>query len=75
MESLLETLINIVCLLIGVEIGQKASKGEKPTITTPNKIITAIKENKERKKEEELNAKMLENINNYNGTAFGQKDL
>lgn len=75
MESILGTLINIMCFLIGVEIGQKTSKGEKVTITTPNKIITAIKENKERKKEEELNAKMLENINNYNGTAFGQKDL
>lgn len=75
MEALLETLINIVCLLIGVEIGQKTSKGEKVTIPAPTKIITEIKENRERKMEEELNAKMLDNINNYNGTALGQKDL
>lgn len=75
MESLLGTLINIICLLIGVEIGQKTSKGEKVTIPTPTKIITEIKENRERKMEEELNAKMLDNINNYNGTALGQKDL
>ena len=75
MEALLETIINIMCLLIGVRIGQKTSKGEEITIPTPNKIITEIKENRERKMEEELNAKMLENINNYNGTALGQKDL
>ncbi len=75
MESIIETIINVLCLLIGVKIGQKATKGEELTIPTPTKIITEIKENRERKMEEELNAKILENIDNYNGTSAGQKDL
>ena len=75
MESIIETIINVLCLLIGVKIGQKASKGEEITIPTPAKIITEIKENRERKMEDELNAKMLDNINNYDGTSAGQKDL
>lgn len=75
MESIIETIINVLCLLIGVKIGQKTTKGEEITIPTPTKIITEIKENRERKMEEELNAKILENIDNYNGTSAGQKDL
>lgn len=75
MEAILETIINVVCLLIGVRIGQKTSKGEEITIPTPTKVIGEIKENRERKIEDEMNAKMLENINNYNGTSLGQKDL
>lgn len=75
MESIIETIINVLCLLIGVKIGQKTSKGEEITIPTPAKIITEIKENRERKMEDELNAKMLDNINNYDGTSAGQKDL
>jgi len=70
-----QTVVCILCLLIGVRIGQKTSKGEDIVIPTPNKIITEIRENRERKAEEEMNARILENINNYNGTALGQKDL
>ena len=58
-----------------MRIGQKTSKGEEITIPTPTKVINEIKENRERKIEDEMNAKMLENINNYNGTSLGQKDL
>ena len=73
------SILNIGCFFIGLKIGLKVSKGEEPKITDPIKAVEDYKEEKEEKKEsrkqkEELQI-MLENINNYDGTGSGQKDL
>ena len=70
-------IMNIASLIIGVNVGLKAGKGE--SIDLPNinpvKVFSEIKESKETEAERRMNEIMLENINNYDGTGLGQKDL
>ena len=70
-------IMNIVSLIIGVKVGLKAGKGEAielPEIN-PVKAFSEYKDSKEYEAERKRNEIMLENINNYDGTALGQKDL
>lgn len=72
------SLSNIACFFIGAKVGQKVVKGETleaPTIPNPIKAIEEYKESKEIKKNQEKLNTMLENINNYDGTDLGQKDI
>lgn len=68
---------NLLAFLIGARTAQKAHKGEEIELPNINPVkayeehIGRIQANKE---QEELNT-MLENINNYDGTALGQKDV
>lgn len=70
-------LISALNFLLGARTTQKASRGEEiklPTVN-PMEIKNRHTEKIEAEKEEiELNT-MLENINNYNGTALGQKNI
>lgn len=65
--------------VIGAKVGQAASKGESITIPNP---IEAVKEHKEQKEaqkaaEREQNRidAILRNIDNYDGTGYGQEDV
>ena len=67
---------NLICLAIGLMIGMRLSKGE-----TLNPI-EAIKEHKakaeakrEAKEEQNMIDTILRNIDNYDGTGFGQMDV
>lgn len=72
---------NIVCFVIGAKLGQIAAKGKDIVIPEVNPI-KAIKEHNERR-EAEVEAEMeqsridtiLQNIEGYDGTPFGQKDV
>ena len=72
-------IMNILCFFIGAKVGQKVIKGEDIKLPNPIKAIEETKETWEFKKEqEEENERLqieLENINNYNGTPLGQKDI
>lgn len=72
-------IMNILCFFIGAKVGQKVIKGEDIKLPNPIKVIEETKETWEFKKEqEEANERLqieLENINNYNGTPLGQKDI
>ena len=63
--------------LLGARTSQKAYKKEEIKMPTLNPV-KAFQEHTERaeqtKKEKEYNT-MLENINNYDGTGLGQKDI
>ena len=69
--------MNLLAFLIGARTAQKAHRGEEIKMPTLNPIkaydehIEHIRASKE---EEEKNI-MLENINNYNGTPLGQRDV
>lgn len=67
----------IACFITGARVGQKVVKGQEisPIIKSPGRIITEIKENKEREKEIERSRIIAENIDNYDGTSLGQKDI
>lgn len=71
--------MNILCFFIGAKVGQKVIKGEDIKLPNPIKAIEETKETWEFKKEqEEENERLkiqLENIDNYNGTPLGQKDI
>ena len=79
LSAIILSILNIGCFFIGLKIGLKVSKGEEPKITDPIKAIEDYKEErtekKEIKKQKEEFQIMLENINNYDGTGSGQKEL
>lgn len=75
--SLISTILNIICFVIGVKTAQKVNKGEEiklPTIN-PVEIIKERREQKEAEIEQSIYATNLENINNYKGDSTGQKDI
>lgn len=67
----------IVCFLIGAKVGQTAASGKEikvPTIN-PVKVVAEYKDSKGYKEQQERFNTMMDNINNYDGTGLGQKDL
>ena len=69
--------LNIVCFFIGAKVGQTVSKGEKVELpeVNPMQIIRNKADRKEADKEQERINTILHNIENYNGTEYGQKDI
>ena len=74
---LLTGTLNIACFLIGAQVGQKVDKDEPIELPTVNPI-KAIREREDRRiadKEQNKLDTILQNIENYNGTSQGQKDV
>ena len=70
-------LANIFCFLLGANIGQKVVKGEKVEMPNLNPL-GAIREHyskREAEKEQERLDTILENIETYDGTSNGQRDV
>ena len=71
------SLSNIACFVIGAKVGQKVIKGE--TIETPS--VSPMKAYKEHQAQKEAEAEknkidtILRNIDNYNGTDYGQEEV
>lgn len=79
MEVLLIAVIltasNMLCFLIGARTGQKVSKGEDIKLPNPKEVFEEKQEKKEAlRKQEEFDA-IMRNLDNYNGTPFGQEDV
>lgn len=85
-ELLLVVLVclsNITCLIVGVKVGQKANQREtfipinveKPKFPNPVEKVKSFKESQEIKKEQEAIEDMLYNIDVYDGTSLGQRDI
>lgn len=79
-ESIVITVIvcalNIVCFAYGARLGQKVAKGEEIKIVEP--IKNPIKEylkGKEAETEQKKIDTIMQNIETYNGTSAGQKDV
>lgn len=74
-------LMNILCLFFGVWIGQKTVKGERVEIKSslealnPVKLYRDSQEKRAAAKEQDKLNTILDNIENYNGTSIGQKDV
>jgi hypothetical protein len=71
--------LNIACFFIGFKLGERVAKGEKAPTLNP---IKAVKEHnakklvdKEAEREQERIKTIMENIDSYNGTPYGQKDV
>ena len=68
-------LSNVACLIVGVNVGLKASRGEEIKLSNPVEKVQSIKDAQEQRKEQEALDTMLHNIDVYNGTSLGQKDI
>ena len=69
--------LNIVCFFIGAKVGQTVAKGEKietPTLN-PMKAIREHQDKKESEREQDRINTILQNIDSYDGTPHGQKDV
>ena len=80
-ESILLLLIsgtlNIVCFFIGAKVGQMVVKGEEiqaPEINLSNPV-KAYREKKKAEYEQDRIDTIMQNIETYNGTSVGQKDV
>lgn len=80
MESILIAVVgtlNVVCFFVGAKVGQTVSKGE--AIQTPTiNPVKYIREREERRAYQEEQSRIntiLENIDSYDGTGLGQKDV
>lgn len=69
--------LNVVCFFIGAKIGQAVAKGER--IETPNinpiEIIRAKQDKKEAQREQDRYETIMQNVENYDGTSNGQRDV
>ena len=76
---LLVSILNIVCFFIGAKIGLKVSKNEELKIPNPIKAtkeaVERYEETKEAIREQERLDTIAYNIDNYDGTSIGQKDI
>lgn len=69
--------LNMGCFFLGAKVGQKVSRGEtieSPTLN-PVKIIEEAKEKKQQRKELEQLEVIMQNIESYNGTSSGQREV
>lgn len=69
------TVSNIICFMVGAKVGQKVSKGEEVKLPNPVKVIQEHQEQKEAKKEQDRFDTILKNIESYDGTSIGQKEV
>lgn len=69
--------VNILCFAVGARVGQKTAKGEEVKIPTlnPVKAVQESREAREAQKEQDYYETILQNIENYDGTGMGQKDV
>lgn len=67
----------VTCLLLGVRIGQAAAKAE--PVTIPKPTLSEKRKKQETDSREDLERQRLEailrNVDNYNGTEMGQRDI
>lgn len=69
--------LNVACFFIGAKVGQMTSKGEDIKVPTidPMKPIREHQARKEAKREQDRFDTIMENIENYDGTNRGQKEV
>jgi hypothetical protein len=78
METVLLCIINLLSFVIGAKVGIKISRGLDININPIKAVSENIKQNNIKKTEDLDKRKMdtiLENLDNYNGTGFGQNEI
>lgn len=77
MELLIFGIVNILCFFIGAKVGQTVSKGEKIEVPNLNPVeaVRAIKEKHEARQEEDRIATIMSNLEAYDGSSVGQKEV
>ena len=74
---LIVSISNIICFFLGAKIGQRVVNNQ-PVRIIDNSPIESIREkqdSKELKKQQEIDDVIKHNIDVYDGTSLGQKDI
>lgn len=68
---------NIFCFLIGAKVGQAVAKGEKVELpkVNPMEAIREYQNKREAEREQDRMSVVLGNIDAYDGTSNGQRDV
>ena len=68
---------NVLCFMVGAKVGQQVSKGEEVKLPNANPVqaIREHREQEEAKKEQDRVEILWQNIERYDGTPYGQKDV
>lgn len=77
MEVLLITVIaaaNIICFVVGAKVGQTVSRGQNISLD-PVKAVREQKARTEAYKEQDRLGTIMHNIESYDGSPNGQKDV
>ena len=69
------SMFNIIAFFIGAKVGQKVSRQEEIKIPNPITVVNDYKDDKKRRKEQEELEIMKYNIDIFDGTGLGQKDI
>lgn len=71
------SLTNIACFVIGAKVGQTVSKGEviETPAVNPMKVYRERQAQKEADREKNMFDTILRNIDNYDGTGYGQEEV
>ena len=81
METIIMILIvgtlNVVCFFIGAKVGQKVVKGEEIELPSlnPMKAYREAQDRKQAEREADRLDTIMQNIEAYDGTTAGQKDV
>ena len=80
MEALTIAIIavsNILCFMVGAKVGQAVSKGQKVELPSidPVKAVREHKAKMEAYREQDRMDTILQNIENYDGSSNGQRDV
>jgi hypothetical protein len=65
----------MACFLMGAKVGQTVSKGEKVELPSPMKAVQEHRERKEAQMEQSRLETIMRNIESYDGTPYGQKEV
>jgi hypothetical protein len=70
-------LSNILCFIVGAKVGQTVSKGEKVELPSidPIKAVREHKAKMEAYREQDRMETIMQNMENYDGSSSGQKDV
>lgn len=66
---------NLACFLVGAKVGQRVVNGEPVELPNPIKAIEKHQAEKEAKYEQSRKDIILRNIENYDGTEYGQEEV
>lgn len=80
MEALLLLIMgmtNVLCFMVGAKVGQKVVKGESVELPSLNPMDAVREHQSKRQAEMELDkvSTILQNVEAYDGTSNGQKDV
>lgn len=69
--------LNVVCFFVGAKVAQKVVKGEPIEIPSinPMEAIREAQDKREAEREQRKLDTILQNIETYDGTGYGQKDV